>query len=40
MTDYHGDNEFDIAALHGFLRPETIHIYAKYEHVGPIERSI
>ena len=40
ITDYHGNNEFDISALHDFLKPSTIHIYAKDKHVGPIERDI
>ena len=26
--------------LHDSLQPETLHIYAKNEHVGPIEISI
>jgi hypothetical protein len=36
---YHGDNEFDIAALKEHLRPATVHICAKDEHIHVIERS-
>ena len=40
ITDVHGDNEFDIQALHDALRPATLHIYGRDEHVGPIERAV
>ena len=40
IIDFHGDNEFNKAALKYFLQPALVHIYGKAEHVGPIERSI
>ena len=38
ITDIFGDNEFDVASLHEFFRPITIHICAPEEHVPQIER--
>ena len=38
--DYHRDNQFNIKTLETSLVPELLHIYAKNEHVGIIERSI
>ena len=40
ITDYHGDNEFDKAALKDFLQPGLFHAYGRNEHVGPIERPV
>ena len=40
ITAYHGDNEFDIEALHDHVEPAELHIYATNEHVGMAERGI
>ena len=40
ITDYHSNNGLNITELNEFLKPSTLHVYAKYEHVGPIEREI
>ena len=37
ITDYHGDNEYDIVELHYLIRLVIIHVYDKDEHVGIIE---
>ena len=39
IPDQHGGNELDIVVLNDILQPVTIHIYAKDEHVGTIDRS-
>ena len=38
ITDCHADNEFDKSAMRDFLEPALLHIYARNEHVGIIER--
>ena len=39
IVAYHGDNEFEL--MREFLEPEsTLHICAKNEHIGPIEREV
>ena len=40
MTDFHGDSEFDKKKLKDFLEPVILHIYARYEHIGVIERLV
>ena len=40
ITDFHGDNEFNIKHLIDYLSPSMVHIYAKDEHVGFIKKSI
>ena len=37
ISDVHGDNEFNMNILEDFLRPATLHIYGKNEHVGIVE---
>ena len=39
ITNIHADNEFDLPQLHNHLRPSTLAIYGRDEHVGVIERS-
>ena len=36
ITDYHGENKFNIKILETSLLPGLMHIYAKNEHVGMI----
>ena len=33
ITDVHGDNKFDKAAIKDFLEPALVHIYGREEHV-------
>ena len=40
VSDAHADNEFDIKALKEEMKPTLLHICAKNEHVGTIERGI
>ena len=40
ITDFHGDSEFDKQQLNDFLEPAILHIYAREEHVGIIERPV
>ena len=39
ISDYHVNKETYIVALHDFLQPATLHIYAKYECFEPTEKS-
>ena len=38
ITDFHADPEFKKQGFHDFLRPGTLHICSRDEHIGPIER--
>ena len=40
VTDWHGDNKFDIKALKENLKGINFHIYGKDAHVDEIERSV
>jgi hypothetical protein len=40
ITNFHGDNEFDLQLLRDFIRPASLHIYGRNEHVGVVEWSI
>ena len=39
ITDFHGDNEFNIQDLRYYLRPLTVKIYSKDEHVVFIKKA-
>ena len=38
ITDFHAGPEFDRKGFYEFLKPGTLHIYSRDEHIGPIER--
>ena len=40
ISQWHGDNEFDVIEMKNALLPATLEPYARGEHVGFIERSI
>ena len=39
IIDFHGENEFYIQYITYYLCPPMVNIYAKYEHVGFIEKA-